>query len=115
MSLEGIREEMRHTVPGGQEPYRLKAYAETWIQRILDAIDAEHRAPDDWETHQLRSALGSILMHQHVAAANCAQLAMAPPSERAEDLRSTTDMAVPMRDFRDALAYVAGMPARNGG
>ena len=114
MSLVALRDEMARDAPSGTAQHQRKTFAESWIDRAISTIEAEGRGPDDWESHQLAGAVGSIAMRQYTAAANCVALACAPPEERAEDLRSTTP-GVPfsIRDLREGLATVAVLPSPN--
>lgn len=112
MSLIEFRERLQQANQPGPnaEPWRQKAFAEEWISHALDAIDAEHRLPDDWETEQLKNALGAIVVRRYFLAVAAVLKATALPEERAEEWRGNAN-GLPTVDFRYGLAAVSGIPA----
>ena len=63
-------------------PIFKKAYAEDLIEKILDAIDADDRSPDTWESRALAGALGCITLQLYTASVVDAQVALTPVEER---------------------------------
>jgi AcrR family transcriptional regulator len=93
-------------------PYRRKELAESFVEAILDAIQADGREPDDWETADLAAAIGFIACHWHNAALAAAERALTPPAQRSPIARMKPAGSSPMRHLRNGLEYVRGMPAR---
>jgi hypothetical protein len=93
-------------------PYRRKELIERFVGAILDAIEADDREPDDWETADLAAAIGFIACHWHNAALVAAERALTPPEQRSPLSRVTPAGSSPMRHLRDGLDHVRGMPAR---
>jgi hypothetical protein len=90
-----------------------KEAAESLIESILDALDADNREPDRCEAEHLSAALGYIIARMF-ASITKSTIALAPREERAapETWERTPDIAT-TRDFRDGLVYVQGILARN--
>jgi hypothetical protein len=100
--------EALHTGPD----HRRKSICEDYIGVVLDAIEADRREPDEWEAHELASALGAIVSRWYFLSVNCTMKALVPPEQRGETY-STPQERHTLRDLRDALRYVSGMSALN--
>lgn len=113
------RDAILHTIPPEEQlrtapPYRHKEAAENLIGAVLDALDADRREPDQWEAELLVYAIGCITSRWYFASITSAAKALTPSEERDD---STTwernDQTPTKRALRDALDYIAGMPAPN--
>ena len=83
MDHEAIDEHLERQAEfvAGKPAFR-KTFAEDLIEKILDAIDGDGRAPDTWESRALAGALGCITFHMYTASVVDAQLALTPLRER---------------------------------
>lgn len=93
-----------------KQSYERKAIAEDFIGAILDAIEAENREPDDWESHDIAAAIGYVAAHWYNAALNIAERSLTPPEDRGALWQVQEQTTV--HQFREALDFVRGMPAR---
>lgn len=112
------RDQLLRTLPNAQafhaaQSWKRKEIVETFVSSILDAIEDEHREPDDWEAHDIASATGFIAAGMYYAALACAERALVPPEQRSPIPAMNSEDPPAMRHLREALAYVGGMPARN--
>ena len=96
--------------------YGKKDIVENLVRAILDQLSADRRDPDHWEADHIAVAFGHLLSDRYFAASTAAVKAHAPSEERAdpESWVRTEDTAT-TGALRDALDFVAGKPARNGG
>jgi hypothetical protein len=87
-----------------------KAAVERFVSRILDAIDAEAREPDAWETATLGAALAALRSGMVSAALIAAQELLTPAAARPPDARSRRSGAdgMAMRWLRTSLRSLRG-------
>jgi len=110
------RSQLRSALPDNQQfsgcvPHDKKVCAEEFVTSILDAIAADGRDPDDWESRDLAAAIGMIACRWYHAAVGYADRALTPPDERSPIQPVHADAAPTAAALRVALAYVSGMPA----
>ena len=111
MDVDGLRA----TLPAGDEflrysPQEKKECVERFIREILEAIDADGRQPDGWESRDLAHALGYVLCHWYHAALVCANHALTPVGQRTPVALHRSDTAPTAKQLQRALDYVSGMP-----
>jgi iron-sulfur cluster repair protein YtfE (RIC family) len=111
------RKKLREAVPAGNamrasSDFQRKEMAMKYIEQILDAIEIEGREPEEWEAHELASAIGCILMERYFLSLNYTLKALVSPQGRGDRIHDAPERAT-MRELRYALACVGSMPARN--
>jgi hypothetical protein len=110
------REALLETLPdnaafNAMPPYQRKSITEDFVEAILDAIDADEREPDDWETGDLAAAIGLIACRWYNAGLAAAERALTPPDQRSPLAAIAPAAEHAMQRLRDGLAHVRGMPA----
>jgi hypothetical protein len=115
-TLSMDREALLETLPNtaafnAMAPYQRKTITEDFIEAILDAIDAEEREPDDWETGDVAAAIGLIACRWYNAGLAAAERALTPPHQRSPLAAIAPAGGHAMQRLRDGLAHVRGMPA----
>lgn len=91
-----------------------KTVVEEFIGRILDAMAAEQREPDLWETQDLGLALGLLAARLYDAALGSAIHALTDPEQRAP-ITNPVDYGGPPptgQQLRAALDQVSLIPAK---
>ena len=86
------------------------------IGHILTEIERNNREPDNWERHQISSALGMIACGYYLAALNHAGLVLEPPEARSlvpspERDRDLATMS--LSELRRKFQYVQGLSSIN--
>jgi len=94
-------------------PWKMKQIAEDFIAVILDALMAEGREPDAWESHDLSAALGFIMARMYRASLACAARSLAPEEERSPLTVIHAADSHAARNLRHALEVVRSIPARS--
>lgn len=111
------RDAILQTLPSDDElraapPYAKKDAAETLVRAVLDALDADKREPDQWESDHLAQALGLILAKFYTASIVATEKALAPTEERADPHSwERTDQTLTKRALREALDIITVIPA----
>lgn len=98
--------EMRAATPEG-----LRRMAQEYIALVLNAIESEGRQPDEWESHQLGTAVAAVAYSRNWLSINCTMLACADPKQRAPAPPGRAQMFT-IQQLRDDLKIISGMPAR---
>lgn len=88
-----------------------KQTVERFIAAILDAIEAERRQPDAWESQDLAAALGLLAMRMYVAAIGYASRALESADARTPIHQGAGTEMANIKQLRAGLATVSALPA----
>ena len=88
----------------------LKLATEVAIANVIDAIEAQYREPDEWESTSLMAAIGCVMGDLFPAAGLLAERALIPPELRAGEWPRTPATAT-VQQLSNALLRAAGCPA----
>lgn len=88
---------------------RKKQVVERFIASILDAIEAEQRQPDAWESQDLAAALGLLAMRMYVAAIGYASRALESAEARTPIHPGAGTEMANIKQLRDGLATVSAL------
>ncbi|MCK9284599.1 MAG: hypothetical protein M0P39_09985 [Rhodocyclaceae bacterium] len=97
----------------GFSAQRKKQTVEQFIAAILDAIEAERRPPDAWESQDLAAALGLLAMRMYVASIGYASRALESTENRTPIHEGAGTEVAQLGQLRDGLATVAALTASN--
>jgi hypothetical protein len=97
----------------GMTPQQRKGVVEDFINSIFDALEEDNRDPDAWEADMLSQALGRLAAGWYNAALTVAEKSLTPPDQRAPGQPAAQDPIADLDHWRDALAQIRGIPARN--
>lgn len=110
------RDELRTALPQSEAFFAMQAYEKKdcvldYVESILDAIEADGREADEWESFNLSAAVGMCMARWYHAALFVADRGLVPPQQRAPMLLKSGDPLPSLGQLRDLLTYARAVHA----
>ena len=102
-----------HRALRGRSKSQQKLAAEDSILLVLDAIQAEEREPDHWESHDILLAIGALAARMYDLSTSYAIRALAPPERRIPLVADNVMQSPRAATLVAALMHVSSLNRQN--